>query len=344
VAMTQRTSVVGVFNDRKMANDAVDALKRAGFRDDQIGVAGKYADVVEGTETGTEWEEGAIAGILGGAGLGALVGLGILAGVIPAIGPVIAGGTLAMLAANAAGGAAIVGLAGALIGAGVPEEEAHYYENEFKAGRTIVTVKADGRAAEATEILRRFGAYDMHTAGGSTSTAAAYASTAASHATAATAGPACATDVTSSGTPLAASKGAGGKDTIRVHEEKLHAHKTPVQTGEVKVRKEVVTEHQTIDVPVQREEVVIERHAVADQCAPGSEIRAGEEIRIPVKEEQVHVGKQAVVKEEVSVGKRLVTETEHVSGDVRKEKVKVEREGDVDVRATGDADKPRKRT
>jgi len=61
---------------------------------------------------------------------------------------------------NAASGAAIAGLAGALIGLGIPEEEAHYYEGEFKAGRTLVTVRAPGRYEEAHDILRRFGAYD----------------------------------------------------------------------------------------------------------------------------------------------------------------------------------------
>src|SRR4051794_36247582 len=103
MAMPQRTTVVGVFHDRRMANDAIEALKQAGFRDDQIGVAGRYSDEASATggatteEGGTNWEEGAVIGGLTGAGLGALVGLGILAGIIPAIGPVIAGGTLGMM-------------------------------------------------------------------------------------------------------------------------------------------------------------------------------------------------------------------------------------------------------
>ena len=40
--------------------------------------------------------------------------------------------------------------------------------------------------------------------------------------------------------------------------------------------------------------------------------------------------------EEVKVGKRVVQDTEHVSGQVRKEEVKVEQKGDVDVRTRGD--------
>ena len=61
-------------------------------------------------------------------------------------------------------------------------------------------------------------------------------------------------------------------------------------------------------------------------------MREGEEIRIPVREEQVNVEKEAVVKEEVTVGKRVVQDTERVGGEVRKEEVRVERTGDVNMR------------
>jgi hypothetical protein len=91
---------------------------------------------------------------------------------------VIAGGTLATILANAAGGAAIGGVIGALTGAGIPEDEARYYQNEFEAGRTIVTVKADKRCDEAMMILRRHGAYDMHTTRARTSDTAAPAAVA----------------------------------------------------------------------------------------------------------------------------------------------------------------------
>ena len=116
---------------------------------------------------------------------------------------------------------------------------------------------------------------------------------------------------------------------IAVREEELQAHKQLVETGEVRVRKEVVTEHRTLEVPVQREEVVIERRTPTGEPV--------EEIRIPVREEQVTVEKRPVVKEEVTVGKRLVQGTEQVGGEVRKEVVRVEREGDVDIRGDGTA-------
>jgi len=167
----QRTVVVGVFNDHRHADAAVNDLRQSGFGVDQVGVARRSADDGSTAGTTTTAEEGshtgagtgAAVGVVAGAGIGGLVGLGIIAGLIPALGPVIAGGTLAAILANAAGGAVIGGLIGALTEAGVPEEEARYYHSEFEAGRTIVTVRADGRYDEAMAILRRHGAYDMHT-------------------------------------------------------------------------------------------------------------------------------------------------------------------------------------
>jgi hypothetical protein len=159
MATTVRSTVVGVFENGHQAKQAVDELRRAGFREEQIGVAGRHAD--EGSKVG----EGAATGAAVGAGVGALWAIGIAAGVLPVIGPVIAGGLLASVLASAAGGAVAGGIVGALVGLGIPENEASYYEEEFKAGRTLVTVKADSRANEAWGILARNGAYNMETCG-----------------------------------------------------------------------------------------------------------------------------------------------------------------------------------
>jgi uncharacterized protein (TIGR02271 family) len=309
MATTQRTVAVGVFSDAQSAQRAVTELRRLGFREDQIGVAARDAAVSGGTavsDKGAKAASGAAAGAATGAGLGALWGIGILAGVLPAIGPAIAGGTLATILSSAAAGAAVASMAGALIGLGLSEEEAKYYEGEFKSGRIVVTVKADGRYDEALATLRQFGGYDIST-----------------RQTGATAqsGAACVTAPT----------GAAGK-TVQVKEEQLKVHKQPVQTGEVTVRKEVHTEHKTVQVPVEKEEVVIDRRPVAGGKVSATDIKAGEQIRVAVREDQVHVEKQPVVKEEVTVGKRTVRDTEQVGATVRKEEVKVEKKGDVDVR------------
>lgn len=166
MAIAERSILVAVFDDRRHADQAIAELRSNGFADDQLGVVMRRTndvDVKETTRTAGETyaEEGTVAGALAGAGLGALAGLGVLAGVVPVIGPAIAAGTLGIVLSNAALGAGVVGVTGALIGWGVPEEEARYYHGELEAGRTIVTVRPDGRSDQAWMILQRHGAYDM---------------------------------------------------------------------------------------------------------------------------------------------------------------------------------------
>jgi len=162
---THGSTVIGVFENHDDADRAVAELRSSGFSNSQIGVVGhdKKGRKTTTDGGGTKAEEGALVGAAVGAGAGGLVGLGILAGLIPAIGPVIAGGALAALLANAAGGAAIAGLAGTLIGLGLPEEDAKYYDTEFQSGRTVVTVHAEGRRADALAIVRRHNGYDRST-------------------------------------------------------------------------------------------------------------------------------------------------------------------------------------
>ena len=126
--------------------------------------------------------------------------------------------------------------------------------------------------------------------------------------------------------------------SVQLREEELQARKETVQTGEVGLRKEVVSEQKTIDVPVTREEVTIERKP-GDRRPDDRPVGEGETLRVPVREERVEVEKTPVVTEEVSIGKRPVTETERVSGTVRKEEARVEEEGEVDLRG----EEPRRR-
>ncbi len=160
MSVATRGTVIGTFETSSQAQAAVNELRSMGFTEAQIGVASKSTDVVGGnsvTETEENAGSGAATGAAMGLGAGALWGLGILAGVLPAIGPVIAGGTLAAIAASAATGAAAGGLAGALLGMGVSEDDVRYYDTEFSRGRTIITVDAGTRAADAERVLARHG-------------------------------------------------------------------------------------------------------------------------------------------------------------------------------------------
>ena len=163
MTMTDRSTVVGVFELRSEADAAIYELQRAGFRDDQIGFivrnedTGTPATVEDGNTT-----PGAAVGAVSGGIIGGVVGAAA-ALLIPGIGPAIAGGILVAVLGGAAIGAAAGGIVGALIGMGVPEEEAHYYAGEFHSGRTLVTVRADGRQQEAINILHHYGGYDAGT-------------------------------------------------------------------------------------------------------------------------------------------------------------------------------------
>jgi hypothetical protein len=44
---------------------------------------------------------------------------------------------------------------------GVPEQDAHHYQSELDAGRSIVLIKAVGNPEQALGILRQSGAYDI---------------------------------------------------------------------------------------------------------------------------------------------------------------------------------------
>ncbi|WP_285229596.1 YsnF/AvaK domain-containing protein [Paenibacillus albidus] len=88
-----------------------------------------------------------------------------------------------------------------------------------------------------------------------------------------------------------------------MREEQLNISKNKVQTGEVSVRKEVIEEQKTINVPVSHEEIVIERHAVNNDST-AEPVGAEETIRIPVSEEQVEVNKNTVITGEVDINRR----------------------------------------
>jgi stress response protein YsnF len=167
---------------------------------------------------------------------------------------------LAAILSSAAAGAAAAGIAGALVGLGIPKDEAEYYEGEFQSGRTLVTVKGGTRNDEALRVMRQFGATDITNRGQSATGLAGTTRT--GHSESALKGPAMGSRTGESCTTPASTSHAGmahaGKDTLQAKEEQLHVSKEKVQTGGVDIRKEVHTEHKTIEVPVEREEVVVE--------------------------------------------------------------------------------------
>ena len=117
----------------------------------------------------------------------------------------------------------------------------------------------------------------------------------------------------------------GEGDRIERREERLTVDKTAEQAGSVHVGKHVEEDRQAVDVPVEREEVTLERHA-ADRPATG-ELRSDDSIDVPIYEERVETDKEARVVEELEVGKRTVADTEHVEETVRREEFDIEETG-----------------
>ncbi|HVF90552.1 MAG TPA: hypothetical protein VNH22_10835 [Blastocatellia bacterium] len=159
------TLVTGLFNSRSSADRAVEDLVHYGFTRDDISLL--MSDATRGREFGmqmaTKAPEGAatgatIGGVLGAVAAG-LVALGILA--VPGLGLVAAGPIVATLAGLGAGAAA-GGLTGALIGLGLPEHEAKFYNEEIERGGILVGVYAhDDRVDQARKILDAAGAVSV---------------------------------------------------------------------------------------------------------------------------------------------------------------------------------------
>ena len=122
-----------------------------------------------------------------------------------------------------------------------------------------------------------------------------------------------------------------GARTLEAREEEVRVRKRPVQTGEAEVYKEVRTENRSIDVPVKKEELVIERHSRGRHPASGP-VGDSERVRVPLTEEQIDVEKRTVATEEVAVGKRATEDEEHVDTTVRKEDVRVDKRPGRDTR------------
>jgi uncharacterized protein (TIGR02271 family) len=109
-------------------------------------------------------------------------------------------------------------------------------------------------------------------------------------------------------------------------EEQLRVGTETIATGKARLRKYVVTEQQTITVPVTREEVRVEREPITD--AEAGEI-GDDEAEVTTYAERPVVTTEKVAKEKVRLVKDSVTDDETVSGEVRKEQVDVDVDNDV---------------
>ncbi|MGI8530912.1 MAG: DUF2382 domain-containing protein [Geodermatophilaceae bacterium] len=130
-------------------------------------------------------------------------------------------------------------------------------------------------------------------------------------------------------------------DAMTRSEERLNVGTESVQTGRARLRKYITTDTQSVQVPVSREEVRIEREPITD--ANRGEVMSGgdlteEEHEVTLTEERVVVGKETVPVERVQLGTETVRDTQEVSEEVRSEQIEVD--GDTDRSADTDRDRP----
>lgn len=115
-------------------------------------------------------------------------------------------------------------------------------------------------------------------------------------------------------------------ESMTLHEEELEVGKRQVQTGQVRLRKVVRTEHEEVPVELRREEVEIERVPASGNTDDGNAFQE-QEIDVPVSREEAVVGTQARATEQVRLNKTVSTDTETVGGDVRREEVETDDSG-----------------
>jgi uncharacterized protein (TIGR02271 family) len=183
-----------------------------------------------------------------------------------------------------------------LMDKGLSQNEAHYYQQEFEAGHSIVVVEAYEHQQEARSILQRYGAYGISTYIEQTES----------------------------------------ERSIPVREEVLEARKQWVQIGEVVLRKEVVIEQKTITVPIRREKLIVERLSPSAQPVQKEEtideaLKDGGTLKIVLHEEQVRIEKYSVVKEEIIVSKKQIEESKQFSDTVKREVVHIEQVGNAHI-------------
>ena len=171
----KKTAVFGIYSSLASADNATDALVRAGFPASDISAL--LPDNLGTKEIGTQKATKAPEGVATGAGSGAVLGgaLGLLAGIgaiaIPGVGPFIAAGPIMAALAGIGVGGAVGGVTGALIGLGIPEYEAKRYEGRIQKGGILLSVHCDtsDEIKRSKEIMKNTGAEDISSTGESSS-------------------------------------------------------------------------------------------------------------------------------------------------------------------------------
>lgn len=119
--------------------------------------------------------------------------------------------------------------------------------------------------------------------------------------------------------------------SLKLYEERLVANKQRRKAGEVNIGKHVETQTQNVAVPIEKEQVVIERKTpdnAGQPVSPGeANFRSGEVAHMDIYEEQPDIRKEAVLREEVNVRKEVKRDTVNAEEQIRREELDIDSEG-----------------
>jgi len=120
------------------------------------------------------------------------------------------------------------------------------------------------------------------------------------------------------------------EESVTRSEEELRVGKEQTEGGRVRLRKWVETEPVALDVQLRQETARVVREEIDEPIARDTDAFTEQEVEVPLRAEQAVSSKQTVAKERVGIQKDVDTRTETVQDEVRKERVDVEGDADVD--------------
>lgn len=158
--INRHNRAIGVFLTRSEAEDALQELKASGFSMEKVSIVAKNSPNPQtNANSATELARGAKTGALAGGTLGTATGLfiGAAALAVPGVGPVLAAGALATTLTATVSGAVIGAAAGSLIGSltglGIPEQQAHIYNQLVSHGHYLIMVEGTAKEINQAELI-----------------------------------------------------------------------------------------------------------------------------------------------------------------------------------------------
>ncbi|WP_296134549.1 PRC and DUF2382 domain-containing protein [Corynebacterium sp. YSMAA1_1_D6] len=198
-----------------------------------------------------------------------------------------------------------------------PEAQSDIFKHYQLENAQDVTTYQDGNvdAEQRRDADLKTGAAGAGVAGaGVAGAGAAHTDTTATH-----------TDTTARTGAATGNNAADNNGEIIRSEERLDVNKERVATGEARLRKYVVTDTETVEVPVEREEVRVERTPISEAEAANFNGTIGdndtEEASVTLHEERVNVDKKTVPVEKVNLSKETIKDTETHTEELRKEQI-----------------------